>query len=150
MIYQSKPEDYALNAIVLLSAVMAGQVKGSNPTNASPVAQTPAARTATVAAPRYAIRTYRIRHEGLTFSVRGYYRPDLQRVVWNQDDPFNQQTHSIALVTQATFGFEQDGTSPGLVPSPLVASLPVSSGVSDVRRPASVIGMPSPLTRERK
>lgn len=112
-----------MNAILLLAAVMAGQFKGAPPVSS------PAVPARTVPAPRHAIATYKIRHDGLTFRVRGYYRPDIKRIVWNEDDEFNQGSHSMALVTQATFGDEQEGTP--LVVRPLIASRPATGMLNE-------------------
>jgi hypothetical protein len=126
-----------MNAIVLLSVVMAGQVKGAPPTDAVALSRTVSGQP--IIAPRYVIHTYKVRHEELTFNVRGYYRPDLKRIVWNEADEFNQRSYSMALITQPTFGFEQEETSPA-VARPLIASRPASRGGAN--GPASVIGMP--------
>jgi hypothetical protein len=119
-----------MTAFLLLSLAVVGQVK-SQPADA------PAIRKAAIA-PQYAI--YKVRHEGLVFHVRGYYRPDLRRIVWDEGDAFNRQTYSTALVSQPTFGFEQDGTSPGLVVRPLIASFPASSGGLNERAAARLAG----------
>jgi hypothetical protein len=136
-----------MNAIMLLSVVMAGQFEGvprRPPTAAPPVvlSRPDPVRREPIIAPRYVIHTYKIHHEGLTFHVRGYYRPDLKRIVWNEDDEFNKRSHSMALITQPTFGDAQEETSRAAVARPLIASRPASSGGLNERPPASVIGMP--------
>ena len=117
-----------MNAILLLSVAMAGQVRGGSAT--PPVAASrPVSRTI---APRYDVHIYKIRHEELTFNVKGYYRPDLKRIVWNENDAFNDESYAIALASQATFGFEQEEPSPAVV-RPLIASRPASSGATECR-----------------
>jgi hypothetical protein len=123
-----------MHAILLLSAIMAGQVRSGTATAAQNRPATPAV------APQYVMRVYKIRYEGLTFSVRGYYRPDIGRIVWNEDDELNSRTYSMALITQPTWGDEQE-EKPALVARPLIASRPAQSALKE-RSPASVTGMP--------
>ena len=112
-------------AILLLSVAMAGQSAAVPPVVPAGEAQ------------RYAIRIYKTRYEGMTFYVRGYYRPDIRRIIWNKDDEFNIESYAIAIVTQATFGDEQEETPP-LARKPLIASRPIYV------RPPLVAGSPNP------
>ena len=110
-----------MTTILLLSAALAGQW------NAAPGPRPPAPAVVPgrpAPAPRYDIRIYKTRYEGMTFFVRGYYRPDIRRIVWNGDDEYNVQSYAIAIVTQATFGDEWED-SPPVVKKPLIASRPV-------------------------
>lgn len=104
-----------MSAIAVLCIAMMGQ----NSSSAAP------------AGPVYDLRIYKTHYEGMTFYVRGYYRPDIRRIIWDEDGEFNIRSYAIAIVTQAVF-FPEPEDNPPLVKKPLIASRPVY-----IRRPAT-------------
>src|SRR5262249_37643031 len=116
---------FHMNTIVFFCVAMMGQHAPS----AVPVAS------------MYDIRIYKTHYEGMTFYVRGYYRPDIRRIIWNADDEFNIQSYAIAIVTQCVI-FAEPEDDPPLVKKPLIASRAIY-----IRRPATagtLNGTPGP------
>lgn len=62
---------------------------------AAPVSYAPLVRPETDR-PYFIIQTHRIKHEGLSFDVKGYVRPNDGRISWEMDDPRNQASYDAA------------------------------------------------------
>ncbi len=99
-----------MSAIVLLSVVLAGQC---GPRGCSEASMTPGPASQVEGRDYYVVKRYRVTHNGVTFEVEGYLRPDTGQVTWEPVREFNRLSYAAAVARQLIAGISTTGGWPG-------------------------------------